>query len=55
VVLNEDGYERIAGVFAPTTPKPTPVRSAPPVAAASPAGSVPPATEEEAATGDLPF
>ena len=55
VVLNEDGYERIAGVFAPTSPKPAPVRSASPAAAAPAAGSVPPATEEEAAAGDLPF
>jgi len=55
VVLNEQGYERIAGVFAATSPKPAPVRSASPAAAAPAAGNVPPATEEEAAAGDLPF
>jgi hypothetical protein len=54
VVLNPDGYERIAGVFAPTSSKPTPVRSAP-VAASGGAVSVPPASESEAATDDLPF
>jgi hypothetical protein len=54
VVLNEEGYERIAGVFAATSPKPAPVRSAP-VAASGGAVSVPPADGTEAATEDLPF
>ena len=54
VVLNEDGYERIAGVFAPTS-KPAPVRPAPSVAASDVAASVPPADSAEAATDELPF
>lgn len=65
-IEEQDGYPKVISVQGrSSTPThhnvsesiqtPNPVRSASPVAAAPAAGSVLPAAEEEAATGELPF